>query len=65
MPGSAASDLGLYCLPMSQRKDARLIWANEYIYKYQFLKMNNFNHISFKWGSMKGMIPYWLLINPQ
>ena len=25
---SAASDLGLYCLPMSQKWDARLIWVN-------------------------------------
>ena len=22
------SDLGLYCLPMSHKKDARLIWVN-------------------------------------
>ena len=24
----AASDLGLYCLPMSHKKDARLTWVN-------------------------------------
>ena len=24
---SVASDLGLYCLPMSHKKDARLIWV--------------------------------------
>ena len=29
MPRSAASDLGLHCLPMSHKKDARLIWVNE------------------------------------
>ena len=27
-PHSAASDLGLGCLPMSHKKDARLIWVN-------------------------------------
>ena len=27
-PGSAASDLGLHCLPMSHKKDARLIWVS-------------------------------------
>ena len=27
MPHSAASDLGLHCLPMSHKKDARLIWV--------------------------------------
>ena len=27
MPRSAASDLGLYCLPMSDKKDARLKWV--------------------------------------
>ena len=26
-PRSLASDLGLHCLPMSHRKDARLIWV--------------------------------------
>ena len=25
---SAPSDLGLHCLPMSHKKDARLIWVN-------------------------------------
>ena len=25
---SAAADLGLHCLPMSHKKDARLIWVN-------------------------------------
>ena len=27
MPHSAASDLGLHCLPMAHKKDARLIWV--------------------------------------
>ena len=27
-PRSAASDLGLHCLPVSQKWDARLIWVN-------------------------------------
>ena len=26
-PRSAASDLGLHCLPMTQKRDARLIWV--------------------------------------
>ena len=29
MPHTAASDLGLHCLPMSHKKDAMLIWVNE------------------------------------
>ena len=28
MEGDSASDLGLHCLPMSHRKEARLIWVN-------------------------------------
>ena len=28
----AASDLGLHCLPKSNRKDARPIWVNDVIY---------------------------------
>ena len=28
-PHSAASDLGLHCLPMSQKWDDRLIWVNQ------------------------------------
>ena len=29
-PHSAASDQVLHCLPMSYKKDARLIWVNKY-----------------------------------
>ena len=29
-PHSAASGLGLGCLPMSHKKDARLIWVNKF-----------------------------------
>ena len=29
MKYSAASDLGLHCLYMSQKMDARLMWVNE------------------------------------
>ena len=29
MPHFAASDLVLHCLPMSYKKEARLIWVNE------------------------------------
>ena len=28
-PRFAASDLGLFCLPMSHKKDARLIWVKK------------------------------------
>ena len=28
-PRLAASDLGLFCLPMSHKKDARLIWVKK------------------------------------
>ena len=31
MPRFAASDLVLYSLPMSQKKDARLIWVNVFL----------------------------------
>ena len=31
MPGFAASDLALYSLPMSHKKDARLIWVNVFL----------------------------------
>ena len=30
MPLSAASDLGLHCLPMLHKKDARLRWVNTF-----------------------------------
>ena len=30
MPHSAASDLGLHCLPMSQKRDSRLIWVKDH-----------------------------------
>ena len=30
-PRSAASDLGLHCLPRSQKKDVRLIWIKDRI----------------------------------
>ena len=32
VPHSAASDLGLHCLPMSHKKDARLKWINSYVW---------------------------------
>ena len=31
MPHSVASDLGLHCLPMSHKKDARHIWVKNAI----------------------------------
>ena len=31
MPRFAASDLALYSLPMSHKKDARLIWVNVFL----------------------------------
>ena len=30
MPHSAVSDLGLHCLSMSHKKDARFIWVNRF-----------------------------------
>ena len=33
MPRSAASDLGLDCLSMSLKKDARFTWVNIYIFE--------------------------------
>ena len=36
MPRFAASELGLHCLPMSQKWDARLIWVNSFSFKTLF-----------------------------
>ena len=33
-PRSAASDLGLHCLPMSLLLDARLKWVKQIAYRY-------------------------------
>ena len=33
-PCYAASDLVLHCLPMSHKKDARLIWVNRELYQF-------------------------------
>ena len=35
---SAASDLGLHCVPMSHNWDARLIWVKEFK-RYHFLQL--------------------------
>ena len=31
----AVSELGLHCLPMSHKKDARLVWVNICLYLFQ------------------------------
>ena len=36
--GDAVSDLGLRCLPMSLKKDARLTWANSKCYNFSILR---------------------------
>ena len=33
-PRSTASDLGLYCLPMSHKRDTKLIWVNYFFFVY-------------------------------
>ena len=33
-PHSVASDLGLHCLPMSLKKDARHIWVKMHLFGY-------------------------------
>ena len=48
---SVASDLGLYCLPMSHKKDARLIWVKissmvVYLSFVSESKSNNFDMTS-------------------
>ena len=35
-PRSAASDLGLYCLPMSNKGDSRLIWVKRPANNFKF-----------------------------
>ena len=38
-PHSAASDLGLHCLPRSLKRDARLIWVNSHLVPSFFDKL--------------------------
>ena len=45
-PCFAASHLGLFCLPMSHKKDARLIWVN-------VTKSNKQYHTLHKWNTYK------------
>ena len=40
MPHSAASHLGLFCLPMSHNRDARLILVNGNAYKTDSKRQN-------------------------
>ena len=42
MPHSAASDLGLHCLPMSHKKDARLIWVSLNVKPFKVLEVKGF-----------------------
>ena len=37
MPKNVAFDLGLYCLPISHKKDIRLIWVKKNIFSRQFV----------------------------
>ena len=37
MPHSVASDLGLHCLPLSHKKDARLIWVKRETVFFSFV----------------------------
>ena len=50
-PRSAASDLGLHCLPMSQKWDARLIWVlnSKIIYNFSWscTKVSNYSEFVF------------------
>ena len=39
-PRSAASHLGLLCLSMSHKKDARLIWVKRIEYNFQGVQRN-------------------------
>ena len=47
MPHTVASDLGMHCLPMSHKKDARLIWVKP--------KQSSNNNHGFKRISIKFM----------
>ena len=52
MPHSAASDLGLYCLRMPHKRDARLIWVKissmvVYLSFVSESKSNNFDMTSY------------------
>ena len=40
-PCSAASDLGLHCLPMSQKWDARFIWVNSVFFFINVMSKTN------------------------
>ena len=41
MPHAAVSDLGLHCLHMSHKKDARLIWVK---HAYVILFLDHLSH---------------------
>ena len=65
MPHSAASDLGLHCLPMSQKWDARLIWV-KYTSRPSFDAKHGNNWCSTFYDPIRGevkfiMTPLWML----
>ena len=48
MPHSVASDLGLNCFHMAQKKDAALIWATQQVLRVTNIRVHmsfNFHHI--------------------
>ena len=47
MPHSVASDLGLHCLCMSHKKEARLIWVNNHGWQTVELAPKRCNFILF------------------
>ena len=50
MPRSVASDLGMHCLPMPHKTDARLIW----VILYQVVQQRN---IQFEFVSVNALCP--------
>ena len=64
MPHSVASDLGLYCLPISLLGVARLQWVNSVTYWYKDLKelfYHQFMYLKFVRWIAKSVDPYQML----
>ena len=52
------SDLGLHCLPMSQKWDARLIWVNQ-VQVLQYRDMLNQCHRTYRMSILTPVMSYW------
>ena len=58
---SAASGLGLYCLPTSHKKDARLIWVNLFMQEKLFHILSPYIYIVLLLFHILVLQEYWVL----